>query len=52
MVISRVPLTATAFRFLEPITAPIPVLPAEFFMPVRIAENLTKFSPAKPILAT
>ena len=44
-----VPFTAIAFRFLEPITAPVPPLPAEraaVFMTHAIG---TRFSPAGPI---
>ena len=39
---------ATALRFLEPMTHPIPVRPAEFLTPVMILANRTRFSPAGP----
>ena len=46
------PLTTMAFRFLLPITAPTPVLPAALALSLIIAANLTSFSPAGPMQAT
>ena len=40
------PLSTTAFNFFEPITAPIPVLPAALLKLFIIPEIFTKFSPA------
>ena len=41
----------SAFRFLEPITAPIPMRDAWKERLVTIDANLTRFSPAVPITA-
>jgi hypothetical protein len=46
------PLTTTAFKFLEPITAPTPARPAARPLSFMIDENKTRFSPAGPIQAT
>ena len=45
------PLTATAFKNLLPITAPMPVLPACLPKSEVIHAYLTRFSPASPMLA-
>ncbi len=47
-----VPLTITAFKFFEPITAPRPDLPAALSLSFIIAANNTSFSPAGPMQAT
>ncbi len=52
IVIFCVPRTATAFRFLDPITAPSPHLPAARCKSLITHANLTKFSPPGPIAAT
>ncbi len=49
---SFVPRTATAFRFLDPITAPIPVLPAALNSSFMMEAIRTSFSPASPIADT
>src|SRR6056297_869448 len=47
-----VPFTAIAFRFLEPITAPTPDLPAALSSSFIIAAILLRFSPPGPIANT
>ena len=47
-----VPRTATALRFLEPITAPMPVRPLARLPMFMIAASRTSFSPDGPIAAT
>ena len=46
------PLTAMAFRFFDPITAPVPVRPACLPPSLAMLANLTPFSPAGPMQAT
>lgn len=48
------PRTSTAFRFLDPITAPMPVRPAErAYFPSDMTQAMREsFSPAGPIPAT
>jgi len=48
ILMSMVPLQATAFRFLDPMMQPMPVLPPEFLIPVMTLAYLTRFSPAGP----
>ena len=47
-----VPRTTTALRFLEPMTAPMPVRPLARLPMLMIAARRTPFSPAGPIAAT
>jgi hypothetical protein len=49
---SFVPLTAMAFRFLEPITAPKPLRPAARVLSLIIQAIFESFSPAIPMDAT
>ena len=46
------PLTTTALRFFDPMTAPTPLLPAALCSLFIMLANLTSFSPAGPIHAT
>ena len=46
------PKNAMALRFLEPITAPMPVRPLARLTMLIMAENRTRFSPAGPICST
>ncbi len=48
----RVPRSATALRFFEPITAPTPLRPAARCMSLTTQAKRTPFSPATPIEAT
>ncbi|KAF5046760.1 hypothetical protein SDC9_60322 [bioreactor metagenome] len=47
-----VPLTTMALRFLEPITAPTPDLPAARPLSFIMPDIFERFSPAGPIVAT
>jgi hypothetical protein len=47
-----VPLEAMAFRFLEPITAPRPHLPAALLSSAMMLASLTSLSPAGPMVTT
>src|SRR5260370_628917 len=47
----RVPRTATAFRFFEPITAPTPDRPAARCLSLMMQAKRTRFSPAGPMQA-
>ncbi|MBA7637878.1 hypothetical protein ES703_45527 [subsurface metagenome] len=50
--ISPVPFTTTAFKFLDPITAPSPPRPKEFVLSTIARARRTRFSPDVPITIT
>ena len=49
---AREPLTANAFNFFDPMTAPMPVLPLTLFPLDTMVAYKTQFSPAGPMAAT